>query len=357
MNVPIQALLVEDDPSWQSILAELLEDCGLRCECAASLESALPLLRARAHRLAVVDLSLEAADYDNRDGLEVLAALHRHDPACAPILLTGYATVELAVAVLTGGEAVSVLRKETFSRAAFRELVRKTLALPPVRAAAPADAPLAPESPPAAAVPRSGRRALLAEDDAGWRSLLADLLAGSGWEVRACACFGDALGLLRREKFHLAVVDLSLTPPGADCGDDDPLAGLRLLNIARAARIPALVVSGAADPQRIEQTYAEQGVFAFLEKQAFRRDDFLRAAQEASAGRVESGGGLEKLTEREWEVLERLGQGMTNKEIAEALVITPNTVKRHLKSVFEKLGIHTRAAAAARAAGLSGERA
>jgi DNA-binding NarL/FixJ family response regulator len=42
---------------------------------------------------------------------------------------------------------------------------------------------------------------------------------------------------------------------------------------------------------------------------------------------------------------------MTNKEIAEKLVITTNTVKRHLKSVFEKLDVHTRSAAAAKAVG------
>ena len=39
----------------------------------------------------------------------------------------------------------------------------------------------------------------------------------------------------------------------------------------------------------------------------------------------------------------------TNKEIAEALVITTNTVKRHLKAIFTKLDVHTRSAAAAKA--------
>ena len=58
---------------------------------------------------------------------------------------------------------------------------------------------------------------------------------------------------------------------------------------------------------------------------------------------------LADLTPREFEVLRLLARGMTNKEISETLVITTNTVKRHLKAIFGKLDVHTRAAAAAKA--------
>lgn len=43
--------------------------------------------------------------------------------------------------------------------------------------------------------------------------------------------------------------------------------------------------------------------------------------------------------------------GLTNKDIAEALVISDNTVKRHLKAIFAKLDVNTRSAAVAKAIG------
>ena len=131
-------------------------------------------------------------------------------------------------------------------------------------------------------------------------------------------------------------------------GRGEGLDGYRLLASTRAAAIPTIVVSGTATPPDIERAYAEHGIFAYLEKQTFDRRAFLRTVDEAQAAGP-TGGELDCLTGREREVLELLARGMTNKEIAEALVITTNTVKRHLKAIFEKLEIHTRAAAAAKA--------
>ena len=61
------------------------------------------------------------------------------------------------------------------------------------------------------------------------------------------------------------------------------------------------------------------------------------------------GGGLvEPLTERELEVLHLLSTGMTNKEIADRLVVAPSTVKQHLKNIYGKLDVHSRTQAVAR---------
>lgn len=51
---------------------------------------------------------------------------------------------------------------------------------------------------------------------------------------------------------------------------------------------------------------------------------------------------VDPLTERETEVLEELAQGSTNKEIAEALVISERTVKFHISSILSKLGAGNR---------------
>ncbi|MFP5377018.1 MAG: LuxR C-terminal-related transcriptional regulator [Acidimicrobiia bacterium] len=55
------------------------------------------------------------------------------------------------------------------------------------------------------------------------------------------------------------------------------------------------------------------------------------------------------LSEREREVLALVAAGMTNRQIGEALLISPHTAGRHVENIFAKLGVSTRAAATARA--------
>jgi LuxR family maltose regulon positive regulatory protein len=57
----------------------------------------------------------------------------------------------------------------------------------------------------------------------------------------------------------------------------------------------------------------------------------------------------EPLSERELEVLRLLAVGLSNKEIAQTLVIAVGTVKNHLKNIYGKLDVHNRTQAVARA--------
>ena len=64
------------------------------------------------------------------------------------------------------------------------------------------------------------------------------------------------------------------------------------------------------------------------------------------AGREVSRDGL---TEREVQILQHLAFGRTNREIGDALFISPDTVKTHLEHIYEKLGTSDRTAAVAQA--------
>ena len=55
----------------------------------------------------------------------------------------------------------------------------------------------------------------------------------------------------------------------------------------------------------------------------------------------------EGLSKREYEVYELLAQGRSNREIAKALFISESTTKVHVRHIFEKLKVRTRAEAAA----------
>jgi DNA-binding CsgD family transcriptional regulator len=57
------------------------------------------------------------------------------------------------------------------------------------------------------------------------------------------------------------------------------------------------------------------------------------------------------LSTREHEVLALVADGLRNAEIAEALWVSPATVRKHLENIYEKLGVHTRTAAVAQVRG------
>jgi len=355
-----RALVVEDDGSWQQLLSEILSDEGLEVDVADSLDDVVRHLQSAPHRIAVVDLSLDSGEHGNEDGLRVLAQIRQRDPGCVTIMLTGFATVELAVSALSNYGAFTCLRKEAFRRAEFRSVLAQALASAPVFAPKAGPGPADPNSVGTASGPEgttteaSPRLVLVVEDDASWRSILSELLADAGYEVRVSAGYGEALGALRRERYAFAIVDLVLSTllgrgQGlAEAPSAESPEGYRLLDAAQTLGLPTIVVSGTTAPDEIEKAFEEYNVSAFLSKQTFDRRAFAQAVAQANESLMRSSE-LAVLTPREFEVLKLLARGMTNKEISKTLVITTNTVKRHLKAIFGKLDVHTRAAAAAKA--------
>lgn len=356
-----RALLVDDDSSWQQILREILEDMGMVVDSASSYAEALKRM-SEPYRLALVDLCLVESNHHNQDGIKVADAVRQRYPDCIILMLTGHATVELAVNVLTEHGVSNCLRKEMFQRGEFKRLIQHSLEAAPLKTAG--FAAQEQDAKPSALDGRAKtgpeiktNEVLIVEDDSGWRAILQELLLEEGYRVRVATSFGEALGCLRRSKYALAIVDLSLAGSAEervsraqlDGPEISDLEGYRLLSSIQSSGIPIIVLSGLSDPESIEQAYEERRIFAYLEKQSFDRRIFLQTVAD-SQGSKSAPSDLDVLTDREREVLDLVARGKTNKEIAEKLVITTNTVKRHLKAIFVKLDIHTRSAAAAKMA-------
>jgi DNA-binding NarL/FixJ family response regulator len=92
------------------------------------------------------------------------------------------------------------------------------------------------------------------------------------------------------------------------------------------------------------QTQMALAVLASLSKQALQQAHDLEV-EILSRNKLQYSSGL-SLSGREVEVIGLVAQGLTNKEIALRLDISPRTVKYHLDKIFSKLGVNTRAEAA-----------
>jgi DNA-binding NarL/FixJ family response regulator len=133
------------------------------------------------------------------------------------------------------------------------------------------------------------------------------------------------------------LIDLGM--PGAD-----PVAGLTALR-ARAPEAVLLVVTGLTD-EALLQRVADCGVAAVLSKNT-EADVLIEAISAALPGLQALEG--TRLPARQQEVLQLLAQGLTNKEIALRLGISPATVKIHVARLTSWLGAVNRTDAVARA--------
>jgi DNA-binding CsgD family transcriptional regulator len=101
------------------------------------------------------------------------------------------------------------------------------------------------------------------------------------------------------------------------------------------------------------------GVWLSRTRRDFSEDELLLAEllrPHLQAGEVAARCAVARatLTDREREVLDIVAAGATNRAVAEALVVSPGTVKKHLDNIYAKLGVGTRAAAATRASAHTG---
>ena len=192
-------------------------------------------------------------------------------------------------------------------------------------------------------------RVLIVEDDPNWQDIFREIVVDSGFEPVLASSHQAALAALKEQRYALAIVDISLSLPDyADRGGVEVLKAMA----ASPTDLPAIVVTGYATIDLAIETLVDLNAVHFFRKDSFDRRHFSHVLKiEAQAADLPKfGPGVQELlSERELEVLALLVQGQTNKEMAEALTITVNTVKKHLQSIFTKFNVDNRAAAVAKA--------
>jgi DNA-binding response OmpR family regulator len=182
-------------------------------------------------------------------------------------------------------------------------------------------------------------RALVVDDDPGLLGLLTRLLELEELEVKAVSSGEAALAVAREERPDLAILDVNL--PG--------LSGYEVCRALRELYGPALpivFVSGARTEPYDRVAGLLLGADDYLVK-PFAPDELLarvRALMRRSAGERPR---ASRLTAREQQVLQLLADGLSQRDIADTLVISPRTAGKHIERILEKLEVRSRAQAVA----------
>jgi len=194
-------------------------------------------------------------------------------------------------------------------------------------------------------------RVVIAEDSVLLREGLTRLLAEAGFDV--VAAVADAEQLLRAVGAHLpdvVVADVRMPPTHRDEG-----VRAALVIRQRWPKTAVLLLS-----QYVEERYATEllagdtrGVGYLLKDRVADVDEFVEALRRVGGGgaaldpevvaqllaRSRRRHPLERLTQRERQVLQLMAEGRSNGGIAGHLVVTEGAVEKHVSSIFSKLDL------------------
>jgi DNA-binding NarL/FixJ family response regulator len=206
-------------------------------------------------------------------------------------------------------------------------------------------------------------RVLIADDHAPTRHNVGKVLAGDG-RFDVCATAGDAPGAVQaavREQPDVCLLEIRM--PG--CGlaaaweiaarlpqtkiviltssdeDGDLFAALRagadgyLLKSMNMARLPDALEGVCAGEAAMQRTLVARLIERFHAREPRWRQQVAEMAP------------AQRLTSREWEVLELLARGQSTAGIAETLWLSASAVRVHIAAIVRKLEVRDRGAAAA----------
>jgi DNA-binding NarL/FixJ family response regulator len=179
---------------------------------------------------------------------------------------------------------------------------------------------------------------------------VAAVLARGGVELLATVAPGHAEELVARRAPHVAVVELD--------GGAAPLEAVAALSAA-APHVPVVTLSARTD-HAVALAAVRAGAASHLAG-PIAPADLGDAVRRTSAGEVVFSPGLadvlleefgrpagreeaRPLTERESDVVRLVVEGLTARQIASRLVLSPRTVENHVQNVLRKLHLHSRAA-------------
>lgn len=192
---------------------------------------------------------------------------------------------------------------------------------------------------------------MLADDALLLREGLARIMAESGFEVVGQAGDGGALvDLVRRNPPDVAVIDLRMPPDfsseglqaAAEIRAFAPEVGLLLLSqhieVHHALRLMTEFDGGVG--YLLKDRVSDLAAFAGDVRRVSRGDVVLDSELVGLlVSRRRREDALDRLSEREREVLSLMARGLTNAGLSEQLHVSPKTVEGHVRSIFTKLDL------------------
>lgn len=179
-------------------------------------------------------------------------------------------------------------------------------------------------------------RVFIVDDDAAVRDSLAMLLDAAGYTVVTFPGAKDFLNAYRPDTPGCIIIDVDMPDM------DGPALQQELIQLK--SRLPVIFLSGKGTIPLTVRTI-KAGAMDFLTKPveasillAKVREALEQALSQQKQEEAESDQclRLERLTEREREILTLLGEGFTSKEIAQRLNISPRTVDNHRTNILQK---------------------